>query len=89
MNKNKTLLTSRRWRCTPKFSATVLRLGPNARAHECKADSYLGYRMVKKIPFLAVADEIVYCHHERFDGTGYVSAMMKVFDARKTFTGVR
>ena len=30
-----------------------------------------GYEMVKKIPFLSEAAEIVYAHHERFDGTGY------------------
>jgi len=32
---------------------------------------YRGYQMVKKIPFLADAAEIVYSHCERFDGTGY------------------
>jgi putative nucleotidyltransferase with HDIG domain len=32
---------------------------------------YLGYQMLKKIPFLAEASEIVYSHQERFDGTGY------------------
>lgn len=30
-----------------------------------------GYQMVKKIPFLSEAAEIVYAHHERFDGSGY------------------
>jgi len=30
-----------------------------------------GYQIVKKIPFLAEAAEIVYAHHERYDGTGY------------------
>jgi len=30
-----------------------------------------GYNIVKRIPFLADAAEIVYSHHERFDGTGY------------------
>ena len=30
-----------------------------------------GYKIVKKIPFLSEAAEIVYAHHERFDGTGY------------------
>lgn len=30
-----------------------------------------GYDMLKKIPFLAQPAEIVYSHHERFDGTGY------------------
>ena len=32
---------------------------------------YHGYQMLKKIPFLAEAAEIVYSHQERFDGTGY------------------
>jgi putative nucleotidyltransferase with HDIG domain len=31
----------------------------------------LGYRMLQKIPFLKRSAEIVYCHHEKFDGTGY------------------
>ena len=30
-----------------------------------------GYQMLKKIPFLSEASEIVYSHQERFDGTGY------------------
>ena len=30
-----------------------------------------GYEMVRKIPFLRDAAEIVYAHQERFDGTGY------------------
>lgn len=30
-----------------------------------------GYEMVRKIPFLRDATEIVYSHQERFDGTGY------------------
>lgn len=33
--------------------------------------SYLGYRMLKKIPFLAEAADIVHCHQERWDGSGY------------------
>ena len=32
---------------------------------------YRGYQMVKKIPYLADAAEIVYSHQERYDGTGY------------------
>ncbi|HVP51566.1 MAG TPA: HD domain-containing phosphohydrolase [Terriglobales bacterium] len=31
----------------------------------------LGYNMVRKIPFLKKAAEIVYAHQERWDGTGY------------------
>jgi len=36
-----------------------------------KEHAYHGYQIVKKIPFLAEASEIVYAHQERFDGTGY------------------
>jgi putative nucleotidyltransferase with HDIG domain len=32
---------------------------------------YRGFQMLKKIPFLAEAAEIVYSHQERYDGTGY------------------
>lgn len=33
--------------------------------------AYRGYQMLKKIPFLTEASEIVYSHQEKFDGTGY------------------
>jgi HD-GYP domain-containing protein (c-di-GMP phosphodiesterase class II) len=33
--------------------------------------AYQGYKMLKRVPFLAEASEIVYSHQERFDGTGY------------------
>ena len=33
--------------------------------------AYHGYQIVKKIPFLSEASDIVYSHQERFDGTGY------------------
>jgi len=36
---------------------------------------YHGYQMVKKTPFLQEASEIVYAHHERYDGTGYPRGM--------------
>jgi putative nucleotidyltransferase with HDIG domain len=32
---------------------------------------FLGYRMLKKVPFLKEVAEIVYSHQERWDGTGY------------------
>jgi len=32
---------------------------------------YRGYQMLRKIPFLGEAAEIVYSHQERYDGTGY------------------
>src|SRR5438309_10857993 len=32
---------------------------------------YRGYQMLRKIPFLSEAAEIVYSHQEKFDGTGY------------------
>lgn len=31
----------------------------------------LGYRMLRRIPCFAKAAELAYCHHERWDGTGY------------------
>jgi len=34
-----------------------------------------GYLMLQMIPFLKEAAEIVYAHHERFDGTGYPRGM--------------
>jgi putative nucleotidyltransferase with HDIG domain len=33
--------------------------------------AYHGYQMLKRIPYLQEAAEIVYAHQERFDGTGY------------------
>ncbi|HEX9119061.1 MAG TPA: HD-GYP domain-containing protein [Terriglobales bacterium] len=32
---------------------------------------YRGYQMLRKIPFLSEAADIVYCHEEKWDGTGY------------------
>jgi len=32
---------------------------------------FRGYQMLRKIPFLSEAAEIVYSHQERYDGTGY------------------
>jgi putative nucleotidyltransferase with HDIG domain len=32
---------------------------------------YKGYQIVKKIPFLANACDIIYSHQEKYDGTGY------------------
>jgi putative nucleotidyltransferase with HDIG domain len=34
-----------------------------------------GYHMLRKIPFLAGAAEIVFCHQEHFDGSGYPSSL--------------
>src|SRR5271155_4463460 len=36
-----------------------------------KEHCYLGYKIIKGIPFLAEAAEIVYAHQERYDGQGY------------------
>ncbi len=36
-----------------------------------KEHCYLGYKIIKDIPFLAEAAEIVYSHQERYDGLGY------------------
>ena len=32
---------------------------------------FRGYEILRRIPFLAEAAEIVHCHHENYDGTGY------------------
>jgi putative nucleotidyltransferase with HDIG domain len=32
---------------------------------------YRGYQIVRRIPFLSEAAEIVYAHQEKYDGTGY------------------
>jgi response regulator RpfG family c-di-GMP phosphodiesterase len=37
----------------------------------------IGYDMVKGIPFLADAAEIIYAHHERGDGTGYPRGLLE------------
>ncbi len=39
--------------------------------HIMRSHVQVGYDMVKQIPFLAEAAEIVWGHHERYDGTGY------------------
>ena len=46
---------------------------PDARSKSpiMREHCYRGYQMLKKIPFLQEAAEIVYAHQERFDGTGY------------------
>ena len=48
---------------------------PGALTEEEKAimreHCYRGYQMLKKIPFLSEAAEIVYAHQECFDGSGY------------------
>jgi putative nucleotidyltransferase with HDIG domain len=36
---------------------------------------YRGYHMLRKIPFLTEAADIVYAHQEKFDGTGYPRRM--------------
>jgi putative nucleotidyltransferase with HDIG domain len=36
-----------------------------------KKHSYIGYKILKKIPFLSEAAEIVYAHQEHWDGNGY------------------
>jgi putative nucleotidyltransferase with HDIG domain len=36
-----------------------------------KEHCYRGYQMLRKIPFLSEAAEIVYAHQERWDGSGY------------------
>jgi putative nucleotidyltransferase with HDIG domain len=36
-----------------------------------KEHCYRGYQMLRKIPFLSEAADIVYSHQEKYDGTGY------------------
>ena len=36
-----------------------------------KEHCYRGFQLLKRIPFLGEASDIVYSHQERFDGTGY------------------
>ncbi|MGD0824337.1 MAG: HD domain-containing phosphohydrolase [Terriglobales bacterium] len=36
-----------------------------------KEHCYYGYKIISRIPFLAEAAEIIYCHQEHYDGTGY------------------
>ena len=38
---------------------------------EMKRHPEVGYQLVRGVPFLSRAAEIVYSHHERFDGAGY------------------
>jgi putative nucleotidyltransferase with HDIG domain len=38
---------------------------------EMRRHPEVGYQLVRDVPFLSRAAEIVYAHHERFDGTGY------------------
>ncbi len=38
---------------------------------EMRRHSELGYKILNRVDFLADAAEIVYSHHERFDGSGY------------------
>ena len=40
-----------------------------------------GYQMLRKIPFLAEAAEIVFTHQEHYDGSGYPSALRGVCDS--------
>ncbi len=36
-----------------------------------KQHPYIGYQLLKSVPFLRQAAETVYCHHEKFNGSGY------------------
>lgn len=38
---------------------------------EMREHCYHGYQILKRVPSLKEAAEIVYTHHERYDGTGY------------------
>ena len=43
-----------------------------------------GYHMLRKIPFLAGAAEIVFCHQEHYDGSGYPSGLRGTRDSRRS-----
>jgi HD-GYP domain-containing protein (c-di-GMP phosphodiesterase class II) len=45
-------------------------LTPEERAIMCRHPDY-AYDMIAPIPFLRPALDIPYCHHEKWDGTGY------------------
>jgi len=36
-----------------------------------RAHAEYGYEFLRNLPWLTEAAEVVYCHHEKFDGTGY------------------
>jgi HD-GYP domain-containing protein (c-di-GMP phosphodiesterase class II) len=38
---------------------------------QMREHAFKGYQMLRKIPFLHEAANIVYCHQERYDGSGY------------------
>ena len=38
---------------------------------EMREHPAIGYEMLRDVKFLSVAAEIVYSHHERYDGKGY------------------
>lgn len=57
---------------------------------------YLGYQMLKKIPFLHEPAEIVYSHQEHFDGSGYPRGLRgdqiplgaRIFSVADTFDAI-
>jgi HD-GYP domain-containing protein (c-di-GMP phosphodiesterase class II) len=55
--------------------AILSKPGPLTEAEwrEMRKHPAVGYQMVKDVPFLGTAAEIILCHHEHFDGTGYPS----------------
>lgn len=61
-----------------------------------KEHAYHGYQIVKKIPFLVEAADIVYSHQERFDGTGYPRGLKgeqiplgaRIFSVADTFDAI-
>ena len=53
--------------------AILSKPGPLTEAEwqEMRKHPLVGYQMVKDVPFLDEAAEMILCHHERYDGTGY------------------
>ena len=62
--------TSARWPFRTPSCASPARLTPEEIAI-MQEHCYRGYQMLRKIPFLTEAAEIVYSHQEKWDGTGY------------------
>jgi uncharacterized domain HDIG len=61
-----------------------------------KEHAYHGYQIVKKIPFLTEASEIVYAHQEWYDGSGYPQGLKgdqiplgaRIFSVADTFDAI-
>jgi putative nucleotidyltransferase with HDIG domain len=57
--------------------AVLSKPGPLTKAEweEMRKHPEAGYRMIRDVPFLDDAAEIILCHHERYDGGGYPNGL--------------